>query len=152
MVTLFYYVFPIFLNYDCFSFFKNGGSITVGQVLECSLAKPQTDQKSFGAQNLQKSAMLPNPTYPPHLGFGMVGAGYGAIGAGFGGAGFAQVRCHFSSLRITNFRMFFADGSVETLAAHDLWSGTNSCRHGDDADAFAGWKDRLRPVSTFFFF
>lgn len=59
-----------------------------GQVLDCSLAKPQADQKSSGVQNLQKSALL--PTYPPHLGFGMVGGAYGALGAGFGGAGFGQ--------------------------------------------------------------
>ncbi|KAL5135495.1 Heterogeneous nuclear ribonucleoprotein Q [Glycine soja] len=48
-----------------------------GQLLECSLAKPQA--------NSQKPALL--PTYPPHLGYGMVG---GAIGAGYGAAGFAQ--------------------------------------------------------------
>jgi len=57
-----------------------------GQTLECSLAKPQADQKSSGAANQQKSALL--PTYPPHLGYGMIG---GAIGAGYGAAGFAQV-------------------------------------------------------------
>ncbi|QCD98068.1 heterogeneous nuclear ribonucleoprotein R [Vigna unguiculata] len=56
-----------------------------GQTLECSLAKPQADQKSSGAANQQKSALL--PTYPPHLGYGMIG---GAIGAGYGAAGFAQ--------------------------------------------------------------
>ncbi|KAL5545827.1 hypothetical protein UlMin_005514 [Ulmus minor] len=60
-----------------------------GQVLDCSLAKPQADQKSFGApNNSQKSAVL--PSYPPHLGFNMVGGAYGAMAPGFGGPGFAQ--------------------------------------------------------------
>ncbi|KAJ1394513.1 RNA-binding domain superfamily [Sesbania bispinosa] len=59
-----------------------------GQTLECSLAKPQADQKSSGASNSQKSVVL--PTYPPRLGYGMVGGAYGAIGAGYGAAGFAQ--------------------------------------------------------------
>ncbi|XP_022643230.1 subtilisin-like protease SBT1.7 isoform X5 [Vigna radiata var. radiata] len=58
-----------------------------GQTLECSLAKPQADQKSSGAANQQKSAIL--PTYPPHLGYGMIG---GAIGAGYGATGLAQTR------------------------------------------------------------
>lgn len=66
-----------------------------GQVLECSLAKPQADQKPSGALNSQKSNLL--PSYPPHLGYGMmgspygaVGPGYGAAGPGYGAAGFAQ--------------------------------------------------------------
>ncbi|THF96480.1 hypothetical protein TEA_017076 [Camellia sinensis var. sinensis] len=60
-----------------------------GQVLECSLAKPQlTDQKSSGASNSQKSALLPR--YPPGLGYGLVGGAYGALGAGYGAAGFGQ--------------------------------------------------------------
>lgn len=70
----------------------------IGQVLECSLAKPQADQKPSGALNSQKSNLL--PSYPPHLGYGMmgspygaVGPGYGAAGPGYGAAGFAQVRC-----------------------------------------------------------
>ncbi|XP_062083018.1 heterogeneous nuclear ribonucleoprotein Q-like [Humulus lupulus] len=59
-----------------------------GQVLECSLAKPQTDQKSAGP-NVQKSGLL--PAYPPRAGFGMVGGPYGALGAGYGTTpGFAQ--------------------------------------------------------------
>lgn len=62
-----------------------------GQVLECSLAKPPADQKSSGGPNSQKPALL--PTYPPRLGYGLVGGGYGALGAGYGGAGFGQVRC-----------------------------------------------------------
>ncbi|KAH9674570.1 hypothetical protein KPL70_018504 [Citrus sinensis] len=59
-----------------------------GQVLDCSLAKPQADQKTSGGSNSQKSAL--NPTYPPHLGYGMVGGAYGALGAGYVPAGFAQ--------------------------------------------------------------
>ncbi|KAH7541756.1 hypothetical protein FEM48_Zijuj02G0001500 [Ziziphus jujuba var. spinosa] len=58
-----------------------------GQVLECSLAKPQADQKSAGS-NSQKSGLLPN--YPPRVGYGLVGGAYGAIGAGYSAAGFAQ--------------------------------------------------------------
>lgn len=61
--------------------------------MDCSLAKPQADQKSSGAANSQMSTLL--PTYPPHIGFGMIGGGYGSVGAGFGGAGFAQVRFFF---------------------------------------------------------
>ncbi|KAI3471807.1 hypothetical protein Pfo_028460 [Paulownia fortunei] len=59
-----------------------------GQVVECSLAKPQVDQKTTGGSNSQKSAIL--PTYPPHGGYGLVGAPYGALGAGYAGASFAQ--------------------------------------------------------------
>lgn len=55
--------------------------------MECSLAKPQADQKSSGASNSFNSAVL--PVYPPPLGYGMVGGGYGAVGAGYGAAGFA---------------------------------------------------------------
>ncbi|KAA8549875.1 hypothetical protein F0562_001559 [Nyssa sinensis] len=59
-----------------------------GQVLECSLAKPQAEQKSVGGSNSQKSGLL--SSYPPHVGYGLVGGAYGALGAGFGAAGFAQ--------------------------------------------------------------
>ncbi|XP_062112750.1 heterogeneous nuclear ribonucleoprotein Q [Humulus lupulus] len=60
-----------------------------GQVLDCSLAKPQVDQRSAGATNSQNSALL--PTYPAHMGYGMVGGGYGSVGAAAGfGVGFAQ--------------------------------------------------------------
>ncbi|KAM6586447.1 hypothetical protein CsatA_009052 [Cannabis sativa] len=61
-----------------------------GQVLECSLAKPQADQKSSGP-NVQKSGLL--PAYPPRAGagYGMIGSHYGALGAGYGTTpGFAQ--------------------------------------------------------------
>ncbi|GAV66909.1 RRM_1 domain-containing protein, partial [Cephalotus follicularis] len=59
-----------------------------GQALECSLAKPQADQKSSGGPNLQKSAL--HPSQPPRLGYNLAGGAYGALGAGFGAAGFAQ--------------------------------------------------------------
>lgn len=59
-----------------------------GQVLECSLAKPQADQKSVGGSNSQKSGLL--SSYPPRVGYGFVGGAYGALGAGYGTAGFAQ--------------------------------------------------------------
>ncbi|CAK9179176.1 unnamed protein product [Ilex paraguariensis] len=59
-----------------------------GQVLECSLAKPQADQKPSGGPNSQKSALL--PSYPPHVGHGLVGGAYGVLGAGYAGAGFGQ--------------------------------------------------------------
>ncbi|KAL7092237.1 hypothetical protein ACP275_12G153400 [Erythranthe tilingii] len=59
-----------------------------GQVVECSLAKPQADQKTTGGSNSQKTAIFPN--YPPRMGYGMVGPPYGGLGAGYSGAGFAQ--------------------------------------------------------------
>nr|AFK45516.1 unknown [Lotus japonicus] len=59
-----------------------------GKNLECSLAKPQADQRSSGTSNSQKPVVL--PTYPHRLGYGMVGGAYGGIGAGYGAAGFAQ--------------------------------------------------------------
>ncbi|KAF5175242.1 Heterogeneous nuclear ribonucleoprotein like, partial [Thalictrum thalictroides] len=59
-----------------------------GQVIECSLAKPQTDGKGEGSA--QKSALL--PSYPPRMGYGLGTGAYGGIGAGYGGAGFGQVR------------------------------------------------------------
>lgn len=66
-----------------------------GQVLECSLAKPQADQKS-GGSNSQKSGLLPN--YPPRVGYGYVGGAYGgAVNAGYGASSFSQVRCLFKT-------------------------------------------------------
>lgn len=58
--------------------------------MECSLAKPQADQKS-GGSNSQKSGLLPN--YPPRVGYGFVGGAYGAVNAGYGASGFGQVKC-----------------------------------------------------------
>lgn len=72
------------------------GLIVKGQVLECSLAKPQADQKTSGGPNPQKSAL--HPSYPPNLGFGLVGGAYNAVGAGYSPAGFAQVKRNFSLL------------------------------------------------------
>lgn len=65
-----------------------------GQILECSLAKPQADQKS-GGSNTQKPGLL--PSYPPHVGYGMVGGAYGAlgVGAGYGAPGLGQVKHAF---------------------------------------------------------
>lgn len=58
--------------------------------MECSLAKPQADQKtSGGASNSQKVALLPH--HPPHVGYGLVGSPYGALTAGYAGAGYPQV-------------------------------------------------------------
>lgn len=72
-----------------------------GQVLECSLAKPQADQKSSGASsNSHKPALL--PTYQPRhnyplVGGGAYGSGHAGYGAGYGssygagyGAGYGQ--------------------------------------------------------------
>ncbi|KAJ0021224.1 hypothetical protein Pint_31881 [Pistacia integerrima] len=59
-----------------------------GQVLECSLAKPQADQKSTGGSVSQKPSLL--QSYPPHIGYGLAGGGYGAMGTGFGAAPLAQ--------------------------------------------------------------
>ncbi|PPE02514.1 hypothetical protein GOBAR_DD00498 [Gossypium barbadense] len=56
-------------------------------VLECSLAKPQADQKS-GASGSQKSSL--DSSFPPLLGYGLVGGAYGGLGTGFGPAGFGQ--------------------------------------------------------------
>lgn len=65
------------------------GLILKGQVLECSLAKPQADQKTSGGPNSLKSTL--HPSYPPNLGFGLVGGAYNAMGAGYSPAGFPHV-------------------------------------------------------------
>lgn len=79
-----------------------------GKILECSLAKPQADQKSSGGSSSQKGATL--PTYPPRIGYGMMGTPYGALGAGFGagygGPGVAQVRIFFFMFLMVNVRGF----------------------------------------------
>ncbi|PPS04273.1 hypothetical protein GOBAR_AA16388 [Gossypium barbadense] len=59
-----------------------------GQVVECSLAKPQTDQKTSGGSSSQNSGFL--PSYPPQVGYGLVGGAYGALGPGYGVAGLPQ--------------------------------------------------------------
>ncbi|MBA0564959.1 hypothetical protein Golob_009863, partial [Gossypium lobatum] len=58
-----------------------------GQVVECSLAKPLTDQKTPGGSSSQNSRF---PNYPPHVGYGLVGGAYGTLGPGYGVAGLAQ--------------------------------------------------------------
>ena len=58
--------------------------------MECSLAKPQSDQKTFGGSSSQNSGFL--PSYPPQVGYGLVGGAYGALVPGYGVAGLAQVR------------------------------------------------------------
>ncbi|XP_010527560.1 PREDICTED: heterogeneous nuclear ribonucleoprotein R [Tarenaya hassleriana] len=63
-----------------------------GHVLDCSLAKPQADQKAPVVQNLQKPQLQPN--YPPLLGYGMGAGGFGALGVGLGAAGFSQPLMH----------------------------------------------------------
>ncbi|KAK7244888.1 hypothetical protein RIF29_39717 [Crotalaria pallida] len=82
-----------------------------GQALECSLAKPQADQKSSGASNSQNSVAL--PTFPPHHGFGMVGGGaYSAIGAGYGAAGFAQPLMYGGGAAPAMMPMLLPDGRI----------------------------------------
>ncbi|KAJ6410166.1 hypothetical protein OIU84_009629 [Salix udensis] len=59
-----------------------------GQLVECALAKPQSEQKAAGGSNLQNTGLLPG--YPSGVGYGMMGNAYGALGAGYVTAGFAQ--------------------------------------------------------------
>jgi hypothetical protein len=66
-----------------------GASSFAGHVLDCSLAKPHTDQKPSGGPNSQNSSLYSN--FPPQLGYGLAGGTYGGFGAGFGAAGFTQV-------------------------------------------------------------
>jgi len=61
-----------------------------GKVLECSLAKPRSDQKS-GGSNTQKLGPGLLASYPQHVGYGLVGGAYGALGAGYHALGLAQV-------------------------------------------------------------
>lgn len=76
----------------------------IGQTLECSLAKPQADQKSSsgGSSNSQKAALL--PSHPPRVGYGLVGSPYSALGAGYGGVGYPQV--HISNFLFYLFNFF----------------------------------------------
>ncbi|KAE8660353.1 nuclear transcription factor Y subunit B-8 [Hibiscus syriacus] len=59
-----------------------------GQVVECSLAKPQVDQKTSGGSSSQNSGFL--PSYPHQVGYGLVGGAYGALTPGYGVAGLPQ--------------------------------------------------------------
>ncbi|THU44682.1 hypothetical protein C4D60_Mb02t09930 [Musa balbisiana] len=55
----------------------------IGDVLDCSLAKPPADNKKVEAgSSAQKAALLPN--YPPGIGYGVLGGAYGALAPGFG--------------------------------------------------------------------
>lgn len=67
-----------------------------GHMLDCTLAKPQADQKGNNnnatVQNIQKSQLQPN--YPPLLGYGMAPSPFGALGA-FGASAYSQVRFVF---------------------------------------------------------
>lgn len=62
--------------------------------MECSLAKPQADPKSSGGPNAQKSAL--HTTYPPRLGYGLVGGPYNPLGGGYVPAGLPQVTSNHS--------------------------------------------------------
>lgn len=61
--------------------------VFAGHVLECSLAKPQVDQKA-GVSSSQKPTLL--PSYPSHIGYGLASM-YPALGAGYAAPGLAQV-------------------------------------------------------------
>lgn len=58
--------------------------------MECSLAKPQAEQKPVAGSNLQNTDLF--TSYPPGVGYGLVGNPYGALGGGYVATGFAQVR------------------------------------------------------------
>uniref|UniRef100_A0A1J3G7A1 Heterogeneous nuclear ribonucleoprotein Q n=1 Tax=Noccaea caerulescens TaxID=107243 RepID=A0A1J3G7A1_NOCCA len=66
-----------------------------GHMLDCTLAKPQADQKGNNnnatVQNIQKSQLQPN--YPPLLGYGMAPSPFGALGA-FGASAYSQPLMH----------------------------------------------------------
>ncbi|CAN8279004.1 unnamed protein product [Cochlearia groenlandica] len=64
-----------------------------GHMLDCTLAKPQADQKTntTTAQNMQNSQLQPN--YPSLLSYGMAPSPFGALG-GFGASAYAQPLMH----------------------------------------------------------
>ncbi|KAG7560616.1 RNA-binding domain superfamily [Arabidopsis thaliana x Arabidopsis arenosa] len=64
-----------------------------GHMLDCTLAKPQADQKANAntVQNVQKSQLQPN--YPPLLSYGMAPSPFGALG-GFGASAYSQPLMH----------------------------------------------------------
>lgn len=135
-----------------------------GQALECSLAKPQADQKSAGGSVSEKPSLLQN--YPPHIGYGLAGGTYGALGAGFGAAAFAQPLVYgrgASPAGMAMMPMLLPDGRIgyvlqqsgaqpHSLPAHHGSSGRSSSgsrnkggsssrgRHGD-----GGHGQRYRP-------
>lgn len=84
-----------------------------GQVLECSFAKPQADQKSSRTPVSQNSIVL--PTYPPQLGYGLFGGAYGASGSGCGAASFTQPLVYgrgAASAGIAMMPMLLPDGRI----------------------------------------
>lgn len=84
-----------------------------GQVLECSLAKPQVDQKSVAGPSSQKTGLL--PSYPLRVGYGLPGGAYGSLGGGFGAAGFAQPMIYGrgpSPAGMAMMPMFLPDGRI----------------------------------------
>ncbi|KAG9453181.1 hypothetical protein H6P81_006085 [Aristolochia fimbriata] len=52
-----------------------------GQVLDVSLAKPQSEKKFESSSNSYKGGLL--PSYMPYSGFGFLGDPYGALGSGY---------------------------------------------------------------------
>jgi len=98
-----------------------------GQVLDCSLAKPQADQKSSGGTNLQKSVL--HPTFPPRLGYGLVGGTYGALGAGYGAAGFAQVRGYSIPASLPPSLSVSLSLSLSHIYVHAFLSWSGSYQH-----------------------
>ncbi|CAN1772147.1 Heterogeneous nuclear ribonucleoprotein Q [Linum perenne] len=83
-----------------------------GRVLDCSLAKPQADNKPSGGTSSQKPAV--STSFPPRLGYGLVGNPYGALG-GFGAAGFPQPMFYGAEptpAGMAMMPMFLPDGRV----------------------------------------
>ncbi|CAN1277391.1 Heterogeneous nuclear ribonucleoprotein Q [Linum perenne] len=83
-----------------------------GRVLDCSLAKPQADNKPSGGNSSQKPAV--STSFPPRLGYGLVGNPYGALG-GFGAAGFPQPMFYGAEptpAGMAMMPMFLPDGRV----------------------------------------
>ncbi|CAN0847096.1 Heterogeneous nuclear ribonucleoprotein Q [Linum grandiflorum] len=83
-----------------------------GRVLDCSLAKPQADNKAAEGTSSQKPAV--NTSFPPRFGYGLVGNPYAALG-GFGAAGFSQPMFYGAELTPASMAMmpmFLPDGRV----------------------------------------
>lgn len=54
----------------------------IGDVLDCSLAKPPADKKVEAGSSAQQAALLSN--YPSQMGYGVLGGAYGSLPSGFG--------------------------------------------------------------------
>ncbi|XP_044482200.1 heterogeneous nuclear ribonucleoprotein Q-like [Mangifera indica] len=114
-----------------------------GQVLECSLAKPQADQKSTGGSISQTPSLL--QSYPPHIGYGLAGGAYGPLGAGFGAAPLAQPMIYGrgpTPAGMAMLPMLLPDGRIgyvlqqpgtqpQSLPAHHRNSGRSSSGSGN---------------------